>query len=141
MKVLICGDRNWKDPQLINDVIVERLTLPFTDHTIIEGEARGADILARNIGERLGIPVDRVPADWEKFGKAAGPIRNWKMLNKNPDEVWAFHDNLGSSKGTADMVKKSVRYKIKTLHFSHHWIGGRELNNVESHKDLQKEGS
>ena len=46
-----------------------------------------------------------VPANWVKYGRAAGPIRNRRMLELvPPDLVVAFHDDLESSRGTKDMV-------------------------------------
>jgi len=78
-------------------------------HTLIEGEARGADSMARDIALARGWEVIRVPADWVKYGRGAGPIRNQQMLDMGPDQVWAFHDNLACSKGTLDMVRRSKR--------------------------------
>lgn len=53
------------------------------------------------------------PAEWEKFGKAAGPIRNIEMLNENPDLVLAFHNDLSKSKGTAHTVKTAQKRGLK----------------------------
>ena len=47
------------------------------------------------------------PADWKKYGRAAGPIRNLQMLdNGKPDICYAFHDCIEKSKGTKDMVNR-----------------------------------
>jgi hypothetical protein len=48
------------------------------------------------------MPVIAMPADWANHGKAAGPIRNRKMLDLKPDLVLAFHADLTNSKGTKD---------------------------------------
>lgn len=86
MRVLVCGSRNFKDKEKMEDVLKQ-----WDIHTIIEGEARGADTLAREYAERHGIPVDKYPALWDKHGKAAGPIRNAQMLREGrPDVVIAF---------------------------------------------------
>jgi len=74
--------------------------------TVIEGEARGADTIAREEAERLGFKVLRFPAQWNTYGKAAGPIRNYEMLKQGqPDLIVAFHDDISSSKGTAHMLR------------------------------------
>ena len=53
----------------------------------------------------MGVPVEVYPADWTRYGKPAGPIRNRQMLNEGkPDMVIAFHDDLSVSVGTKDMV-------------------------------------
>ena len=102
MRVLICGDRNWKDYFFIRKVLSARLKP--TD-LVIEGGARGADTLARTAALSLKIEVMEFPAEWAKYGKAAGPIRNKKMLDVGrPDQVWAFHDNIQGSRGTKNMI-------------------------------------
>lgn len=76
---------------------------------IIEGEAAGADSIARDVAESLGIPVEKYPANWTAHGLAAGPIRNRQMLTEGkPDAVLAFHDDIEASKGTKDMVQAAM---------------------------------
>jgi hypothetical protein len=100
MRVLICGDRNWTNAQLIDEWIA---TLP-ADTIIIQGEARGADSTARDSAKERGLVVESYPADWEQYGRAAGPVRNKQMLDAKPDYVLAFHHDIANSKGTANMV-------------------------------------
>lgn len=109
MKIIVSGDRNWDDPELIARVIL--LLDPATD-TLIEGEALGADTLARIEAEKRGITVDKTPANWKKFGGAAGPIRNREMLDKGGELVIAFHDDLFHSKGTKDMCNQAQNRSI-----------------------------
>ena len=100
MRLLICGNRNWTDAGMIASVLHE-----LQPDIVIEGEARGADRLARIEAEKLGIGVLKFLADWNKYHRAAGPIRNAQMLKEGqPDMVVAFHDDLNSSKGTKNMV-------------------------------------
>lgn len=110
-KVLICGDRNWSDRKKIEDYI---RTLP-KGTVIIEGEAEGADRIAREVGERLGYEVKKVRADWSRHGRAAGPIRNKRMLEEKPDLVVAFHGDISKSKGTKDMVSQADKAGIKVV--------------------------
>lgn len=113
MKVLVCGDRNWTD---IKAIFRELSKLPHGT-IIIEGEANGADKLARYEAEFLGFQVLPFPADWKKYGRAAGPIRNQQMLDQRPDRVLAFHPDLDKSKGTRDMVMRARKAGIKVFIF------------------------
>ena len=101
MRLLVCGDRNWKD----YDLLLQEVTTLHPD-IVIEGEARGADLMARTAAYSLGIEVIAFSAQWDKYGRAAGPIRNQQMLTEGrPDMVLAFHDSITSSKGTANMIR------------------------------------
>jgi hypothetical protein len=108
VRVLVCGDRNWMDRKKIEDRL---LKLPVNT-VVIEGEASGADSLARDVAREIGLSVLEFPADWKKHGKAAGPIRNRQMLDQKPDLVIAFHPDLTKSRGTADTVREAKRRGI-----------------------------
>jgi hypothetical protein len=113
VKLLICGDRNWSDGNAVREVIAK-----FQPAFVIEGEARGADILARLSAEAMGIEVKRFPADWEKYGRAAGPIRNSQMLKEGrPDVVVGFHYKIDESKGTRDMLTRAKKAGKATFIF------------------------
>jgi len=129
MRILICGDRNWKDRTMIHHTLLRR----YSDiGVIIEGEAKGADSIARMLSSEMGMCVEAFPAKWGVYGRAAGPIRNQAMLDAGPDEVWAFHDNLQESKGTLDMIKRAVKKGVRVLHFSHECPEGRPICDVKS---------
>ena len=103
MRILITGDRDYTDGRLIGEIL-EKYQAEGYD-TIIEGEARGADKLSRIEAERLGMQVIPIPAQWIKYGKKAGPLRNMEMLEYKPNLVIAFHDDLQNSKGTKHMIR------------------------------------
>jgi hypothetical protein len=55
------------------------------------------------------LAVVEYPANWRRFRRAAGIIRNAEMLEKGqPDLVLAFHVNLAESRGTRDMVERAL---------------------------------
>jgi hypothetical protein len=117
MRVLVTGSREWTDHHLIRrelDRLVQRLG-EDEQLIVVHGAARGADTIADQEAYKINlrhgegvISVERYPADWERYGKAAGPIRNTQMLDPRPSLVLAFHEDLESSKGTADMVRKAL---------------------------------
>lgn len=103
-KVLICGQRSYD-----NDFLMELIMSPLnTEDTVIQGEAKGADLMAKDIALDHEIRVKSFPAKWDLYGKAAGPIRNKQMLEEGkPDEVWAFFtstEEAKNSKGTKHMI-------------------------------------
>lgn len=104
VRVLVCGSRHLTRRWLA--IIRERLE-KYGATEVVEGGATGADALAREAAEGLGLPVRSFPADWSR-GKRAGPERNARMLVEGrPAEVWAFHADAALGKGTADMVRKA----------------------------------
>lgn len=110
-KVLVCGDRNWTDSELIRTrlaKLVQSAEVGTQALLLIHGAARGADSIAGTIArawaETMPINISEFPANWGLYGRAAGPIRNREMLQMRPDLVLAFHDDIESSRGTKNMV-------------------------------------
>ena len=87
-----------------------------TGSVIIQGMCRGVDLMARHLGVKYGFEVEDYPADWDKYGRAAGPIRNKQMLDEGkPDLVYAVHPNISESKGTKNMVNQANKRGIETI--------------------------
>jgi len=118
-RVLVCGDRHWKDHTHLEEVLDTYNDLyKFT--AVIHGCAPGADTMAGNWAEFWELDVCPYPADWSKYGKSAGPIRNQQMLKEGkPDIVIAFHDHLRSSKGTKDMARRALKAGIPVFLCGH----------------------
>lgn len=104
MKVVITGDGLWSDREVIEFAL--RMFPEISE--VVEGECEGADIMARDVADALGLKVHRHPAPWGKLGLEAGPWRNGQMLALHPDIKVAlvFHNDLRRSTGTIDMVRK-----------------------------------
>jgi hypothetical protein len=112
MRVLCCGDRNWTSYEIIRREL-EKLR---PDTFIIEGCANGVDSISGDVATQLGYIVLEFPADWKKYGRAAGPIRNKQMLDEGkPDLVLAFHTDIENSKGTKNMIEQSMKRKIRVV--------------------------
>ena len=108
MKILVSGSRNFTNKAFMKIAI---LALGNVD-CIVQGEARGADRCAKEIARELGIECRSYPAQWKKYGRSAGPLRNQEMLDKeHPDLVVAFP--LPGSIGTWDMVERCEEANIK----------------------------
>lgn len=118
MRVLVCGDRNWDNEKAILRELKNLEKLFGKISCLIHGDCRGADRQAGSAAEKMGIKIEKYPAEWDKYGKAAGPIRNGQMLTDgNPDVVLAFHENIGRSVGTADMVRQSKMANLTVFVF------------------------
>ena len=112
MRVLICGSRDFKDGRRIEGIIK---LLP-SGSVVIHGAARGADSIAGKIAKEYGFQVISFPADWERYGRAAGPIRNRQMIDEGrPDLVVAFYSNKNKSRGTKNMVDQAKKVNIPVI--------------------------
>lgn len=86
------------------------------EYILISGACpRGADKLGEEIAELLGWTIERYPADWNSYGKAAGMIRNQQMVDTGADICLAFPTS--SSIGTWDCVRKTEKAGILTKVF------------------------
>lgn len=114
-KYIVCGGRTYYDAQkLYADLDFfhnPNLWEPIT--CIVEGGAGGADTLARYWAKYNHVEVITVKADWNNLGKAAGSIRNQKMLDEHPDIDGVIAFPTGGP-GTAHMMRiaKAAGYKV-----------------------------
>ena len=116
-KIVVTGSRNWTDREFILSALKTLAVEPPV--LFIHGACRGVDLLAASCANDLGWTVKPVRADWSRFGLAAGPIRNVEMLEEKPDIVVAFHDDIGSSSGTANCIKEAKARNIPVKMFTH----------------------
>jgi hypothetical protein len=86
------------------------MALPH-DTTIVCGGARGADAHAEHSALLLSLPVEVYYANWHKYGKAAGPIRNQEMIDSGIDKVIAFDGGAG----TLDMKARARKAGIEVV--------------------------
>ena len=141
MKILVCGGRDFADVKPFDKdskarkehAFVQRTLMEIiskyskyydpndnwlpTDIIIITGDARGVDTSAYDFAVHNYCAYKGYPADWNKFGKRAGPIRNLQMLDEEkPDLVVAFP----GGKGTEHMVKiaRGRGIKVKEIKYN-----------------------
>ena len=134
MRLLVTGDRTWKDEGLIHAFLTIYADT-YPDLVIIHGGANGADSIAGDIAESMEIKTLEFRADWDRHGRAAGPIRNQQMLDEGkPNAVVAFHKNLQSSRGTLDMVRRARKANLPVT-----WLdsSGKAMANNELDKYLE----
>jgi hypothetical protein len=128
MKVVIAGSRGITSYDLVRDFIEsveEAHMLPKKDITqVVSGGAPGVDSLGEQWARDNEISVRRFLPDWEKYGKAAGPIRNREMVDYT-DAVIAIWD--GKSRGTKSTIDYA-RSKGKPVYI--HRIGFNPVANM-----------
>lgn len=113
-KVIVAGTRTFNDYEALKQHLDKQLRYKSATHRIciISGCAKGPDQLGIQYAIEKGYQFLKYPADWNKYGTAAGPIRNTQMIN-NADAVIVFWD--GQSKGTEDTMKKATLKKLPMI--------------------------
>lgn len=113
MKLIIAGTRTFNDYALLKESMkgfIFALTVGnFKPECIISGCALGADRLGERFAKEFDIPIVKIPADWNTYGKSAGPIRNEEMA-KQATHCIIFWD--GNSKGSKNMIEQCKKYNI-----------------------------
>ena len=111
VNLIIAGSRYFED----YDLLMETLDEFLTTHSVLEvvsGTCRGADKLGERWAKEHNIPVKQFPAQWDKYGKTAGPIRNREMANYGTHLV-AFL--TAQSRGTKNMIQEARRRGLEVL--------------------------
>lgn len=110
MLVLVCGGRGYDDRRrlfITLDLLHENMGIS----TLVSGGAKGADSLAVDWAKSRLIPFKVVRAEWGRYGKRAGPLRNQQMLEMKPDLVVAFP----GGRGTADMMGRALDAGLRVI--------------------------
>jgi hypothetical protein len=110
-KIIIAGTRTFEDFELLEHetkkfILENDISLPIS---IVSGKAKGADSLGEIFAKKYNFPIIEKPADWEKLGRRAGPIRNEEMA-KISNFAIIFWD--GKSRGSANMAELAEKYKL-----------------------------
>lgn len=109
-RIVVAGCRNYDDYDSAKEYIEMCIKNIRGKYTLIflSGGCRGADMLGERFANENGFNIERYIAEWQKYGKSAGPKRNLQMA-KDCDYVICFWD--GKSRGTASMIYYAKRLK------------------------------
>jgi len=123
MRIIVTGSRDWGDPRSVEyalDTVYHLCSVMQAKLTLVHGACpTGADRVAQDWYDRRSrnwgfhAECERHPANWNQYGKAAGPKRNLKMLDAGADLVLAFWD--GKSPGTGHMIRMAEMRSIPVL--------------------------
>lgn len=100
-EILVCG--------ILQRYYVE--VFDFDVDAVITGGARGVDSIAHKWARLIGLRTIVRNADWDRYGKSAGPIRNREMLEYGNTLLAIWN---GKSKGTKDMIDISLKRGVVT---------------------------
>ena len=108
MKLIIAGSREgftYEDVVEAFDSLIDTVV-----SEIVSGGARGVDRFGEQLAKARGIPLNVKPANWDKYGKSAGYIRN-KEMAEYADALLALWD--GESRGTKHMIDLAKKNNLK----------------------------
>jgi hypothetical protein len=113
MRVLVTGSRGWSDETAIRRAFAEIAMLHGPENmTIVHGACvRGADALADEIARAwTGMTIERHPAEWGRYGKRAGFMRNQVMVDEGADVCLAFI--VDGSRGATHCAERAALFGI-----------------------------
>ena len=124
LKIIICGGRHFNDYPLLKSIVdkqlIEHTILP-SETEIVSGHCEGADMLGEQYAKEHGCALHIFPAEWTKYGKAAGPIRNKEMVDyiasADKSLVIAFVSN--NTRGTKNTVAQAKKLNIPVVEISY----------------------
>lgn len=105
MKVIIAGSRSIFPSTEAIGIFVRESGFEITE--VVSGKAPGVDSRGESWAKKTGIPVKLFRAEWVKFGRSAGPIRNSQMA-LYADALIAIMPYRKTA-GTADMIRQMDR--------------------------------
>ena len=111
MKIIIAGSRNFTNYQMLKTICNQILQDQNNIIIVSGGHYKGADKLGEQYAIEKKIKIIKFPADWMKYGKAAGPKRN-KQMAIYADALIAFWD--GKSIGTKNMIQQAKHNQLET---------------------------
>ncbi len=110
MRILVCGGRDYTNTYVMKAVLKDYFYGP--EDCLICGMAKGADMMAFHYVDATDSHIECYPANWDEYGRSAGPIRNQQMLDEGkPDIVIAFP----GGRGTAHMIKISKKAGVPVV--------------------------
>lgn len=120
MRVIIAGSRHINLPDVLSQAIIAS---EFKITEVVCGGCSGVDTMGACWADQNGIPVKTMPANWNFYGKSAGPRRNRDMAQYAATDVSnggliAIWD--GVSRGTKNMIDLGYEFRLNV--YIHRYI-------------------
>lgn len=125
-RILITGSRDWPDDGSVGEAVYAAVhdamyNLGEKDIVVVHGDCpTGADALAHKWAEETEYPVtiERHPADWDKYGKKAGFVRNQEMVHLGADICLAFIKDKSKGATMTERMARDQNIRTITNHLS-----------------------
>jgi hypothetical protein len=126
IRLAVVGSRHYGNPQTYGHESAEAMYQTFaqkldewsdengTPNQIISGGAPGADTMSERWAEERDIPHKVHPAEWHKYGRRAGPLRNQFIHDDATHGVAFMHEGSKGTKHTVSLFHRSG--KPMTVH-------------------------
>lgn len=108
-RVIIAGTRHFNDYNMLREYADKKLSRQVAlgkKIIILSGHCYGTDLLGEKFAQERKYDLEIYPAEWSRYGAAAGPRRN-KQMAANAQALIAFWD--GKSKGTKNMIEEAKK--------------------------------
>jgi hypothetical protein len=106
MKVIIAGSRHIDNIHFL-ELAIQKSGFDITE--VVSGGARGVDQLGERWAKDHNIPIKKFSAEWDKYGKKAGPMRN-KLMAEYGEALIAIYDG---GKGTKNMIENATKQGLQ----------------------------
>lgn len=103
-RIAVIGSRDFADYARLVAVLE-----PHLPAVLVSGGAKRADALAERLVNHRGLTIDVISADWQRYGRGAGPVRN-RQIVESADLVVAFWD--GNSRGTGSALAHAEKVGV-----------------------------
>ena len=104
------------------NAVFNELGITREETELVSGGCKGTDKMAERFAKKNIIPIRVFIADWKKYGKAAGPIRNKQMIDyiKDSEKRYVIAFTSDKTKGTRNAIKLAVKNSIEVFEFDYH---------------------
>lgn len=124
-RIVICGGRHFNDYEQLKTTITNFLKqrkIEIENVEIVSGHCQGADMLGEQYAKEYGLNLTIFPADWQRYKRKAGPIRNKQMIEyimqtENKAVIAFVSENSKGTKQTVLLAKRAGIFVVET-HYS-----------------------
>lgn len=115
IRVIIAGTRTFDDYELLRRTMCELFgSIPASQLEIVSGHCpSGADHCGEQFAMRNNMKLTLFPAEWNTYGKAAGPIRNSQMAEYASPDGYCIVFWDGKSRGSQSMIAEAKKPGLK----------------------------
>ena len=117
MKWIIAGSRTFNDKEFIKQFFAECINKYGEPDEVISGGAKGVDAFAKSWARYNKYFFMEFPANWDKYGPAAGPIRNKEMASYAGKDAILVLVWDGKSKGSLSMKNEAIKAGIQVVEY------------------------